>query len=192
MVPRIGPLAVDPYKIGVVALHNVHVNSAENAKASSSRGTLRRKTTKKILTHHLYFCMRDFGHRIGDDAEIYFYLYDGHSSRMRQISERFLVKMPKDGFSNYVATLHSNCSIFSDLGESELNTDLYLVANVMRVGKIAADNVKKSCGVSSYRRPYGVGVLQLTDMAPYDSTSEPEEKEHSFKIFTVFFFCFHI
>uniref|UniRef100_A0A1B0GPM6 Uncharacterized protein n=1 Tax=Phlebotomus papatasi TaxID=29031 RepID=A0A1B0GPM6_PHLPP len=60
LVPRIGPLAVNPHNIGIVSLHNVHVNSAENAKASSSRGTLRRKATKTILTHHLYFCMRDF------------------------------------------------------------------------------------------------------------------------------------
>lgn len=35
LVPRIGPLAVDPHTVGIVSLHQVHVNSAENAKASS-------------------------------------------------------------------------------------------------------------------------------------------------------------
>lgn len=35
LVPRTGPLAVDARKVGIVALHQVHVNSAENAKASS-------------------------------------------------------------------------------------------------------------------------------------------------------------
>lgn len=35
LVPRNGPLAVDPHKCGIVSLHQVHVNSAENAKASS-------------------------------------------------------------------------------------------------------------------------------------------------------------
>lgn len=119
LVPRVGPLAVDPTEIGVVALHNVHVSSDENTKVTSSRGTLRcRKSPKKILTHHLYFCMRDFGYRIGDDAEIYFYLYDAHLARQRQISERFLVKIAKDGFSNYVDLLHSNCTVFTDLGKS--------------------------------------------------------------------------
>lgn len=34
-MPRTGPLAVDAKKVGIVALHQVHVNSAENAKASS-------------------------------------------------------------------------------------------------------------------------------------------------------------
>lgn len=59
--------------------------------------------------------MRDFGYRIGDDAEIYFYLYD--ASRQRQISERFLVKISKDGFSTYVDSPHSNCTVFADLGK---------------------------------------------------------------------------
>lgn len=60
--------------------------------------------------------MRDFGHRIGDDAEIYFYLYDGSANKMRTLSERFLVRISKDGFSNYIEKLHSNCCVFTDLG----------------------------------------------------------------------------
>lgn len=35
LVPREGPLAVDPHGIGIVKLYNVHVSSADNAKASS-------------------------------------------------------------------------------------------------------------------------------------------------------------
>lgn len=61
--------------------------------------------------------MRDFGHRIGDDAEIFFFLYDGNPGRMRPLSERFLVRILKDGFSNYVEKLHSNCTVFIDLGK---------------------------------------------------------------------------
>ena len=34
-MPRVGPLAVDPHNIGIVGLYNVHVSSADNAKASS-------------------------------------------------------------------------------------------------------------------------------------------------------------
>lgn len=64
----------------------------------------------------MYFCMRDFCHRIGDDAEIYFFLYDGSPGRMRQLSERFIVRISKDGFFNYIEKLHSNCCVFTDLG----------------------------------------------------------------------------
>uniref|UniRef100_A0A6P7GBE9 Dedicator of cytokinesis protein 3 n=1 Tax=Diabrotica virgifera virgifera TaxID=50390 RepID=A0A6P7GBE9_DIAVI len=76
-----------------------------------ARGTIKRKEQKKTLTHHLYFCMRDFGHHIGEDTEIYFSLYD--ASKQKYITERFLVKISKDGFSNYVEKLHSNCTIFA-------------------------------------------------------------------------------
>lgn len=79
-----------------------------------SRGTLRRKVSKKLISHHLYFCMRDFGYQIGDDAEVFFYLYDG---KLGQISERFSVFISKDGFSSYTEKLHSNCCVFTDLGK---------------------------------------------------------------------------
>lgn len=55
--------------------------------------------------------MRDFGHHIGEDTEIYFSLYDG--KKQKYISERFLVRISKEGFSNYVEKLHSNCTIFT-------------------------------------------------------------------------------
>ncbi|XP_030238951.1 dedicator of cytokinesis protein 3 isoform X2 [Drosophila navojoa] len=193
LVPRVGPLAVDPHSIGIVKLYNVHVSSADNAKASSSRGTLRRKIQRKILSHHLYFCMRDFGHRIGgDDAEVYFFLYDGN--RMRPVSERFLVKISKDGFSNYIEKLHSNCTVFTDLGAADLNEELHLVAVVMRVGKIIqSDSMKKieknnssSLTGPTYRRPYGVGVLSLADICQFDSSLEQqssEEREFNFKLY---------
>jgi dedicator of cytokinesis protein 3 len=42
---------------------------------------MKRKEAQKILTHHLYFCMRDFGHHIGEDTEIYFSLYDAKKAK---------------------------------------------------------------------------------------------------------------
>lgn len=59
----------------------------------------------------MYFCMRDFGHHIGEDTEIYFSLYD--AKKKSYISERFLVKISKEGFSNYIEKLHSNCTVFT-------------------------------------------------------------------------------
>lgn len=136
--------------------------------------------------------MRDFGYRIGvgDDAEVYFYLYDAHPSKQRQISERFLVRITKDGCSNYVDMPHSNCTVFSDLGETELNSELYIVANVMRVGKIQFSDtsmrksVDKGLLSQNYRRPYGVGVVALTDFKQFDCSMEPEEREVTFKLQT--------
>lgn len=49
LVPRLGTLAVDPHKIGIVSLHQVHVNSAENAKAASVSGTFLEPHDQSII-----------------------------------------------------------------------------------------------------------------------------------------------
>lgn len=59
----------------------------------------------------MWFCMRDFRHHVGEDTEIYFSLYD--TAKAKYISERFLVKISKDGFSNYTEKNYSNCTVFT-------------------------------------------------------------------------------
>ncbi|XP_033223488.1 dedicator of cytokinesis protein 3 isoform X2 [Belonocnema kinseyi] len=178
LVPRQGAHMVDPDVMSVVELYHVHVQSAENSQGSSAIGTLKRKVQKKVLTHHLYFCMRDFGHSVGEDTEIYFSLYDGR--RGQYISERFLVKISKEGFSNYVEKMHSNCTIFTDLGNADLSRDLYMVAHVMRCGKMLySESGKNKAGSATYRRPHGVAVLSLAEA----SQSHTEESELTFKVY---------
>lgn len=56
----------------------------------------------------------------------------------------------------------------------------------MRVGKLLySESMKKTDKLNSnqsYRRPYGVGILSLSDIAQFDNTIEPEEKEYNFKV----------
>lgn len=121
--------------------------------------------------------MRDFGHSVGEDSEIYFSLWD--SRRGLYLSERFLVRISKDGFSNYVEKLHSNCTIFTDLGNADLSRDLYVIAHVMRCGRMLySDSSKNKTGSAVYRRPHGVGVLSLADAAQ----EHTEELEMTFKV----------
>lgn len=91
--------------------------------------------------------MRDFGYLIGDDAEVYVYLYNGSPGVMRQISERFSMFIPKEGYAYAVQAtsailniysicnvlfrythfnekLHTNCCVFTDLGKNSMKTDL--------------------------------------------------------------------
>jgi dedicator of cytokinesis protein 3 len=186
LVPRQGAQMVDPDSMSVVELYHFHVSSAENSQGLSARGTIKKKEQKKTLTHHLYFCMRDFGHHIGEDTEIYFSLYD--ASKQRYITERFLVKISKEGFSNYVDKLHSNCTVFTDLGNSDLSKDISLVAHVMRIGKmIYSDSSKKTeknavLQQQVFKRPHGVAVHNLGE---YLSAKEgdAEEKELTLKVY---------
>ncbi|XP_046744108.1 dedicator of cytokinesis protein 3 isoform X1 [Diprion similis] len=178
LVPRQGSHMVDPDTMSVIELYHVHVQSAENSQGASARGTLRRKEHKKVLTHHLYFSMRDFGHTIGEDVEIYFSLYDARHSQY--LSERFLVRISKEGFSNYVEKLHSNCTIFTDLGNADLSKDLYMVAHVMRCGRMLySDSGKNKACSTVYRRPHGVAVLCLAEATQDHS----EESEMTFKVY---------
>ncbi|KAI5749746.1 hypothetical protein M8J76_009858 [Diaphorina citri] len=82
LVPRCGAEMVDPATMSCVQLYQVHLQSSEKTQDISARGTMRKKEPQgKFLTHHLYLCMRDFGHHIGEDTEIYFSLYDGKKSK---------------------------------------------------------------------------------------------------------------
>lgn len=185
LVPRVGAHMVEPESMSVVELYHVHVSSAENIQGVSARGTLKRKEQKKTLTHHLYFCMRDFGHHIGEDTEIFFSLYD--ASKQKYITERFLVKISKDGFSNYVEKLHSNCTVFTDLGNAELSKDIYIVAHIMRIGRMLySDSSKKTDKVVAqqqiFKRPHGVAVQNLGDSLT-SKESDTEEKEFNMKVY---------
>lgn len=40
-------------------------------------------------------------------------------------SERFLVKISKEGFSNYLLKLHNNCTIFTVSTQCRTNTSLW-------------------------------------------------------------------
>lgn len=45
-------------------------------------GTLAKKKEKrKVLSHHLFFCMRDFSYHLGEDAEVFFSLYDSQKGK---------------------------------------------------------------------------------------------------------------
>ncbi|XP_014256869.1 dedicator of cytokinesis protein 3 isoform X2 [Cimex lectularius] len=196
LVPRCGSDMVDPSTVSVIELHQVHVESSESSIGPSSRGTLKRRgENSKALSHHLYLCMRDFGHNVGETTEVYLSLYD--AKKAAYISERFLVKISKDGFSNYIEKLNSNCTIFTDLGSSDLTKELYIVAYVYRIGKMLASESAKAKilsggkessfgGVSvggstgSFKRPHAVAVLNIGDAV---TGSNAEEREFSFKAY---------
>ncbi|XKL62442.1 hypothetical protein PGB90_002275 [Kerria lacca] len=202
LVPRCGAEMIDPSTMSVVELYHVHIQNTENTTMHNSlqsycvttlsNAGLKRHQANKILTHHLYFCMRDFGYFVGEDIEIYFSLYDAKKTKF--ISERFLVKISKEGFSNYLSKLHNNCTIFTDLGNSDLNKDLYVVAHIMRIGKMlhSESGKKLSATLSSsqysgcmFKRPFGVGVFNIGPeiITMMNNGSDIEEKEYSFKVF---------
>lgn len=181
LVPRVDNEMVDGESISVVDLYKVHLQSSESTQNSSARGTTKRKEPKKALTHHLYFCMRDFGYNVGEDTEVYFSLFDAKEAKF--ISERFLVKISKDGFSNYVERLQSCAALFTDLGKVDLNRELYLVAHVMRIGRMVYSESSKKVSTQTFKRPHGCAVLYINEVL-HDRDPNIEEKEFTMKVYS--------
>ncbi|GLH11496.1 uncharacterized protein GBIM_16259 [Gryllus bimaculatus] len=74
---------------------------------------------------------------------------------------------------------------FLDLGNADLSRDIYLVAHVLRVGRMLySDSVKKSSSSPSsvFKRPHGCAVLPVSEVLL--SKDSPDEKEFSCKVFT--------
>lgn len=72
-------------------------------------------------------------------------------------------------------------------GETELKTDIYLVASVVRLGKIHVETLKKSDKPQHgpiYRRPFGVGVIRLADLIAHQNNAEnqSEYEEHNLQL----------
>ncbi|KAJ0179753.1 hypothetical protein K1T71_004344 [Dendrolimus kikuchii] len=204
LVPRRGAEAVDPEDISLVELYRVHVESAE--RAAAWRGTLRRAggsgssfnsgtltnsssssntTTTTVQSHHLMCSMRDFGHTAGgDEAELLLWLHDAR--RAQPLSERFRIRIARDGFSNYVDRLHANSTLFADLSTTDLTRELWLVAWVIRVGRWAGAGSGGS-GTGERRgpvarRPLGAGVLPLAEFLRQPG-QHAAEKEYTFKVY---------
>ncbi|CAH0728920.1 unnamed protein product, partial [Brenthis ino] len=199
LVPRRGAEAVDPEDTSLVELYRVHAESAE--RAAAWRGTLRRAggsgssfnsgtltnnsnvITATTVQSHLMCSMRDFGHTAGgDEAELLLWLHDAR--RAQPLSERFRVRIARDGFSNYVDRLHANSTLFADLSSTDLSRELWLVAWVIRVGRwsgAGGSGTGERRGPVA-RRPLGAGVLPLSEFL---RQAEPQtiEKEYTFKVY---------
>lgn len=78
--------------------------------------------------------------------------------------------------------------MFQDLGSADLARELYLVTQIVRVGRIlSTDGARRAAATGtseSYRRPLGAGVLPLTDILT--TPTYHDEREFNFKVIFIF------
>lgn len=80
------------------------------------------------------------------------------------------------------------CNYFQDFGEQDLSRDLYIVAHVMRIGKMVYSESSKKVSLSSsapaplsyFKRPLGVAVLSISEIL---TSKCSDEKEFTFRVF---------
>ncbi|TTC88574.1 Dedicator of cytokinesis protein 3 [Bagarius yarrelli] len=134
------------------------------------------------IAHHLFLNLKNFTYNsINEDVEVFFSLYDARETKF--ISERFLVKLNKSGGPQNPEKVDRLCTLFMDLSTKDLKKELYIVAHVIRTGRMLLNDSKKGPPHVQYRRPYGCAALAMSDV--FSSITDPkEEKDFVLKIYT--------
>uniref|UniRef100_A0A7M4E6K6 Dedicator of cytokinesis 2 n=1 Tax=Crocodylus porosus TaxID=8502 RepID=A0A7M4E6K6_CROPO len=154
---------LDPDKTNVISLFHAHEEATnkiterikeEMSKDQSDYGAYSRRSSSP--THSLYVFVRNFVCRIGEDAELFMSLYDPQKQTI--ISENYLVRWGSKGFPKEIDMLNNLKVVFTDLGNKDLRDKVYLVCQIVRVGRMELrdTNIKKC--TQGLRRPFGVAV----------------------------------
>uniref|UniRef100_A0A7M4EY29 C2 DOCK-type domain-containing protein n=1 Tax=Crocodylus porosus TaxID=8502 RepID=A0A7M4EY29_CROPO len=126
--------------------------------------------------HSLYLCVRNFVCNIGEEAQLFMALYDPGEQRM--ISENYLIRWASTGVPQDIELLNNLKAIFTDLGSKDLKREkLFLVCQIIRVGRMDLRDVHTRKLSTGLRRPFGVSVMDITDIVKGKCESD-EDKQH--------------
>nr|XP_057916970.1 dedicator of cytokinesis protein 1 isoform X4 [Doryrhamphus excisus] len=123
----------------------------------------------------LFVTLKNVVCKIGEDAEVLMSLYDPVECKF--ISENYLVKWSSSGLVKDIDQLHNLRAVFTDLGSEDLKREkISFVCQIVRVGRMELrdNNTKKL--TSGLRRPFGVAVMDVTDIIT--GKMDDEDKQH--------------
>uniref|UniRef100_A0A665TKP1 Dedicator of cytokinesis 3 n=1 Tax=Echeneis naucrates TaxID=173247 RepID=A0A665TKP1_ECHNA len=182
LVPRKEFEMVDPDQISVSELYKLHVSSRHCGQQSTNQVQRHGDGCRVPVSHHLFINLKSFTYNsISEDADVFFSLYDTREAK--QISEKFMVKLNKNGGPKNPEKIDRLCALFTDLSSKDLKRDLYIVAHVIRTGRMLLNDSKKGPPHVQYRRPYGCAVLAMSDVF-HTITDLKEEKDFVLKVYT--------
>ncbi|XP_018587206.2 dedicator of cytokinesis protein 5 [Scleropages formosus] len=172
---------LDPDTTSTISLFRAHETASrcideriqEEKTRLQNMGMRRQSLFSTIHTYSLFMNLKNFVCNVGEDAELLMSLYDPDQSEF--ISENFLVRWDSTGMPKEIEKLNNLPALFTDLSSSDLiRPRLFLVCQVVRVGCVESKEGKKhSAGL---RRPFGVAVMDITDVA--HGKLDDEEKQH--------------
>nr|XP_056702220.1 dedicator of cytokinesis protein 4 isoform X2 [Euleptes europaea] len=159
LVPRKEYAMVDPEEISITELYRLMEHRHR-----------KKDTPVQVSSHHLFVQMKSLMcSNLGEELEVIFSLFD--SKENRPISERFFLKLNRNGLPKCPEKPERHCSLFVDLGTSELRKDIYITVHIIRIGRMGAGEKKNSCNVL-YRRPFGCAVLSIADLLAGDTKDD--------------------
>ncbi|XP_076003220.1 dedicator of cytokinesis protein 3 [Genypterus blacodes] len=186
LVPRKEFDMVDEDHISVSDLYKMHLSSRHSVQQSTTQGDGSRQRhgepCRVPVPHHLLVNLKSFTYNsIGEDTDIFFSLYDLREGKT--ISEKFMVRLNKNGGPKNPEKVDRLCALFTDLSNKDMKRDLYIVSQVIRTGRMLLNDSKKGPPHIQYRRPYGCAVLAMSDVLQTISELK-EEKDFVLKVYT--------
>ncbi|XP_045890116.1 dedicator of cytokinesis protein 5 isoform X2 [Micropterus dolomieu] len=172
---------LDPDWASTVSLFRAHETASRSVddriqeeKTRLQNLEMRRQTLfSTVHTYSLLLNLKNFVCNIGEDAELLMSLYDPDHSEF--ISENFLVRWDSMGMPKEIEKLNNLPALLTDLSSSDLMRQrLFLVCQIIRVGSMELKEGKKHTG--GLRRPFGVAVMDITDIA--HGKIDDEDKQH--------------
>uniref|UniRef100_A0AAX7SZY8 Dedicator of cytokinesis 5 n=1 Tax=Astatotilapia calliptera TaxID=8154 RepID=A0AAX7SZY8_ASTCA len=172
---------LNPDRTSTVSLFRAHETASRSVddriqeeKTRLQNLEMRRQTLfSTVHTYSLFMNLKNFVCNIGEDAELLMSLYDPDQSEF--ISENFLVRWDSTGMPKEIEKLNNLPALFTDLSSTDLMRQrLFLVCQIIRVGSMELKEGKKQTG--GLRRPFGVAVMDITDIA--HGKIDDEDKQH--------------
>ncbi|XP_029471470.1 dedicator of cytokinesis protein 4 isoform X3 [Rhinatrema bivittatum] len=159
LVPRQEYSMVDPEDISITELYRLMEHRHR-----------KKDTPVPASSHHLFVQMKSLMcSNLGEELEVIFSLYD--SKENRPISERFFVRLNKNGLPKSPEKPERHCSLFIDLGSSDLRKDIFITVHIIRIGRMGAGEKKNASNVQ-YRRPFGCAVISIADLLTGESKDD--------------------
>ncbi|XP_068598199.1 dedicator of cytokinesis protein 3 [Brachionichthys hirsutus] len=186
LVPRKDFETVDEDQMSVSDLYKMHLSSRHNVQQSTIQGDANRQRhgepCRVPVAHHLLVNLKSFTYNsVGEDTDIFFSLYDLREGKT--ISEKFMVRLNKNGGPKNPEKLDRLCALFTDLSNKDMKRDLYIISQVIRTGRMLLNDSRKGPPHVQYRRPYGCAVLAMSDVLQTISELK-EEKDFVLKVYT--------
>ncbi|KJE88818.1 hypothetical protein CAOG_00399 [Capsaspora owczarzaki ATCC 30864] len=136
---------------------------------------------RTATVHHLLFELKNFVCPVLEETEVFFSLYNATTGSF--LTEDYFTRLNKSGMPNDINLINNMKTLFMDLSNKDLDSTVYLVCRVLRVGKMLVDDKDSKKGNPlKVRRPYGGAVLDITDILNR-RTADDEDKEHTLMVY---------
>ncbi|XP_059148668.1 dedicator of cytokinesis protein 1-like isoform X3 [Physella acuta] len=163
---------LNPDQSSIIELYKRHVEAADRIQKETCNKRYSDLETRPNWpsSFNVYVMLRNFVCKIGEDSDIMINLFDAKEEKF--ISENYLVKWSKQGVPKDIDMINNFRVVFTDLGNKDKVRDkVYLVFQIVRIGVMDpkyVDNKKQTQGI---RRPFGAGVMDITDFMQGTKTS---------------------